>query len=145
MRPSAFPLFAIIAVTLLLNSCAPGRQIFSPPPTSPSTSSPPVSRPAPLAVPQPYVAETGPAAGLYHDGVKALAAGQWDRAEMFLERALRIEPRNAHYWHTLARIKYGQGEYRQAAQFGLKSNSLAGGRQQLVERNNRLIEQAKGR
>jgi len=63
---------------------------------------------------------------------------------MLIERALRIEPRNPHYWYTLARIKYAQGDSSQAIQLCRKSTSLAGGEPQLIELNSRLIRQIEG-
>ncbi len=100
----------------------------------------------PLPPPPPaYVPRTGPAKGLYGEAEKAMTANQPGKAEMLIERALRIEPRNAHYWHTLARIKYEQAEYPQTIQFCLKSNSLAAGQPQLTERNNQLLHQARAK
>ena len=51
------------------------------------------------------------------DGDMVAAAGS-------LERALRIEPRNALLWSRLAYIRYQQGNWQQSAQLAMKSNTL---------------------
>jgi Tfp pilus assembly protein PilF len=68
--------------------------------------------------------------------------GQFSKAEMILERALRVEPRNARLWHEMAQVKYGQKEYGQAVQFCIKSNSLAGKDNGLIQQNWLLMEKA---
>lgn len=60
-----------------------------------------------------------------------------------LERALRIEPRDALLWHHLASVRLAQGEYSQAEQVAMKSNSLATGAHNLQVKNWRLIAQAR--
>ena len=64
---------------------------------------------------------------------------------MLLERALRIEPRNPHYWHGLAQVKYHQGKYRETVQFCLKVESLAAKQPQLIARNKELLRQARSK
>ena len=54
------------------------------------------------------------------------AAGEHDRAVAYLERALRIVPRNAAIWQNLAVVRYRQGQYAQAESLALKSIALAG-------------------
>ena len=48
----------------------------------------------------------------------------YDQATLQLERALRIEPRNAGLWYELARVYFEQGGFNQAIQFATKSNTL---------------------
>lgn len=62
-----------------------------------------------------------------------------------LERALRIEPRNPLLWHHLASVRLEQGEYSQAEQIAMKSNSFAAGARKLQTRNWRLIAEARKR
>ncbi|MCO6440787.1 MAG: tetratricopeptide repeat protein [Nitrococcus mobilis] len=100
---------------------------------------PPSGGPAPPPVP----AETGehapppapgerkvvmPAAvrGLVARAEDSSAAGEHDRAVAYLERALRIVPRNAIIWQNLAVVRYRQGQYAQAESLALKSIALAG-------------------
>ncbi len=61
--------------------------------------------------------------------------GQWDAASESLERALRIEPRNASLWAALAEVKYSQRDYNSAIQLSAKSNTLSGNQRQLRRRN----------
>ncbi|MCW8908812.1 MAG: tetratricopeptide repeat protein, partial [Sedimenticola sp.] len=60
-----------------------------------------------------------------------------------LERALRIEPRNAHLWHRLATLRFQQGRYSQATGLAEKSLALAGGDRGLKRENWRLIADSK--
>lgn len=50
---------------------------------------------------------------------------QYNEAAATLERALRIEPRNATLWQALARVRLQQGQPEQAASLAVKSNALA--------------------
>lgn len=56
-----------------------------------------------------------------------------------LERALRIEPRNAHLWNRLAHLRLEQGQGGRAAELAAKSRSLAGADTNLKVDNLRLI------
>lgn len=129
-----FPLCRQLGILLLalmiLSGCATPRR--TEPPSSPD-----------LPPPSEYKPVTGPAAALYAEAEKALQAGRLAESEMLLERALRIEPRNPYYWHTMARVKYRQGQYRETVQFCLKADSLAGKETQLLARNQELLRQAK--
>ena len=53
-----------------------------------------------------------------------------------LERALRIEPRNADLWHRLAVLRETQGRYAMAEELAGKSNSLAGLYERSLKRDN---------
>jgi tetratricopeptide (TPR) repeat protein len=70
-------------------------------------------------------------------------AGRPDAAGATLERALRIEPRNARLWHELAQLRLAQGQYAQAISLAQKSNSFAGAQRQLQALNWRVIGQAR--
>lgn len=52
-------------------------------------------------------------------------AGKRGSAGASLERALRIEPRNAWLWHELAQLRLAQGQYAQAITLAQKSTSFA--------------------
>lgn len=71
------------------------------------------------------------------------AAGKLDSAAATLERALRIEPRNASLWHQLARVRLNQGQSGQAIQLANKSTALAVDDNALRAANWRLIGQAR--
>lgn len=62
-------------------------------------------------------------------------ARNWDSASDSIERALRIEPRNAALWSALAEVKYDQGDDRSTLQLAAKSNTLSGQNHQLRRKN----------
>jgi cytochrome c-type biogenesis protein CcmH/NrfG len=68
---------------------------------------------------------------------------QWEQAAALLERALRIEPRNAHLWHRLAKIRLQQGRYGMAESLAQKSSTLARGDAELKQRNAEIINAAR--
>ena len=70
-------------------------------------------------------------------------AGELESAAASLERAIRIDPRNAVLWYHLATVRLSQGESAQAEQLAVKSNSLAVGNAAQQARNWRLIAQAR--
>jgi tetratricopeptide (TPR) repeat protein len=70
-------------------------------------------------------------------------AGHPEAAGATLERALRIEPRNARLWHELAQLRLAQGQYAQAVALAQKSNSFAGTQRRLQAMNWRVIGQAR--
>lgn len=69
--------------------------------------------------------------------------GDPDAAAEALERALRIEPRNARLWQRLARVRLDQGAADQAEQLALKSNALAGADYRLRAENWRIVARAR--
>ena len=86
-----------------------------------------------------YNAGGGVAGTLFEEGQRYLREGNLDKAEMIMERALRIEPKNGYYWYAMAEIKYRQNKHSQAAQFAYKSKSLAKGDPQLLQLNEQLL------
>ncbi|WP_455220091.1 tetratricopeptide repeat protein [Kaarinaea lacus] len=71
--------------------------------------------------------------------------GSPEKAAATLERALRIEPRNARLWHRLAVIRFQQGQYSLAESLAAKSSTLAQGDWHLKEQNAELIQQVRQR
>ena len=71
------------------------------------------------------------------------SAQNWERAAALLERALRIEPRNAQLWHRLAQVRLQQGQYHLAESLAKKSSALARDDIELQEKNGRLQKQAR--
>jgi len=71
------------------------------------------------------------------------AAGQREAAGASLERALRIEPRNAWLWHELAQLRLAQGQYAQAITLAQKSISFAGSERGLRALDWRVIGNAR--
>lgn len=151
-----------VGLLVVLNLCLPGCSVKHPVdlPTTPAPaprsvpSPPPPSAPtsAPGAAPEPGpsvrresipVPEEGKAAAtLLASARQNERAGLFSQAEMTLERALRVEPRNARLWHEMAQVKFGQKDYGQAVQFSIKSNSLAGKDYGLIQQNWLLMEKA---
>lgn len=84
-----------------------------------------------------------PAMALVIEAKKSVKKGKLERAAALLERALRIEKKNASLWHDLAQVRMGQGKYDQAINIAAKSNSLARNNAALRKRNNKLIKVAK--
>lgn len=72
-----------------------------------------------------------------------VAAYQYARADASLERALRIEPRNARLWYELALVRSYQEQYRQAESLALRSNRFAGSDDALRRANWKLIAECR--
>ena len=68
--------------------------------------------------------------------------GQYPRSAAFLERALRITPRDAWIWHKLALVRMKQGYYAQAEAMAKKSLSLPGNSLGLKISNWELVRDA---
>jgi tetratricopeptide (TPR) repeat protein len=128
-----------------------------PRPTPAPTPAPaPVPAPVPESVPESVpnsapissresvpAPQEGKAAGaLLASARQQVRAGDFSQAEIILERALRVEPRNARLWHEMAQVKYAQQDYSQTVQFCIKSNSLAGRDYNLIQQNWLLMEKA---
>jgi len=71
------------------------------------------------------------------------ASGQLVAAAASLERALRIEPKNALLWNHLAHVRYEQKQYGLASSLAAKSNAFAGQNQALRADNNKLISRTR--
>ena len=69
-------------------------------------------------------------------------AGHREAAGASLERALRIEPRNAWLWNELAQLRLAQGQYAQAISIARKSISFAGHDRPLLASSWRVIGNA---
>ena len=70
-------------------------------------------------------------------------SGNRENAAATLERAIRIEPKNAALWNRLAGLRMRQGQWQQALNLARKSNSLAAGDYDLQLRNWQLILEVK--
>lgn len=82
---------------------------------------------------------------LLNQASKQQQSGSPERAAATLERALRIEPKNARLWHRLAQIRFQQGQYSLAESLAAKSSTLARGDWHLKQKNSELIEQVRER
>ena len=123
--------------------------------TPPSAVPSAVAQPTDITTPLPADAGSGTVAPLPQvSGNRAVVAllerarqeagsGRRESAGASLERALRIEPRNAWLWHELARLRLAQGQYAQAISLSQKSNSLAVRERTLQALNWHLIADAR--
>jgi predicted Zn-dependent protease len=69
--------------------------------------------------------------------------GDYRAASAAIERALRLDPKNADLWHRLAQVRLRQSEYAQVESLSLKSNALSNGNKPLMTRNWSLISKAR--
>jgi tetratricopeptide (TPR) repeat protein len=79
---------------------------------------------------------------LLNDAEKFSNEGNTEKAAATIERALRIEPKNALLWHHLAAIRMQQQQWQQAIAMARKSNALAGTNKTLKSDNWAIIAAA---
>lgn len=90
--------------------------------------------------------QSTPVASLLALADTQVSGGDFALAAASLERALRIEPKNAILWHELAKVRLDQSQWGETESLALKSNSLAaGGQSRLVASNWRMIAEARRR
>ena len=161
--------YVSMLLVILLTACSSPPRRGSPAPVVRSTPEPAVSTarevdtgPSPTqgvevsayepAVSRPMETESGSSESSSHgQAVVALLtsaeqqqkAGDTSAAVGTVERALRIEPRNAHLWNRLARLRFEQKRYTMASDLAAKSNSLAAGDSALKRQNWNLIARAR--
>ncbi len=81
--------------------------------------------------------------GLMQQAARQQRSGDLTGAAATMERALRIEPRNAHLWNRLAQLRLAQQRYGQAEDLAAKSNALAAADRALRRDNWLLIAKAR--
>ncbi|CAK0742177.1 putative Tetratricopeptide repeat protein [Gammaproteobacteria bacterium] len=86
-----------------------------------------------------------PVAQLMAEAERLHQGGNSAAAAAALERALRIEPHNAEIYNRLARIRFDQGQYAQAAELASRSTSLAGVSSPLARDNWRIGSAARAK
>ena len=133
-----------IYVVALAAGCASQPERPPEPAPAPSPEAQPLPAPPPERLPSPR-AETTAVAGLMDSARADTAAGRLANAAATLERALRIEPRNARLWHELGQVRLRQRDYAQAEGLAARSNTLAGSDADLRSANQRLIDDARAR
>lgn len=93
----------------------------------PAASKPAVVKETPKIIPKPVTqSQNGATQTLLARANEALASQQPETAIMLLERAVRIEPREALLWIRLSRAHLAQGEMDSAFQHARKAIALAG-------------------
>ncbi|MGB4334576.1 MAG: tetratricopeptide repeat protein [Chromatiaceae bacterium] len=114
--------------------------------TPPKAPTPVPVKPAPPPPPPPPVARytaPPPAAPELPAAASSLAAqaekqrerGDYVAAAATLERAIRIQPREAYLWNRLARVRLDQNNYAQAGSLAQKSNTLSKDQDQIKQDN----------
>ena len=78
---------------------------------------------------------------LHNQALAAINESQYRQAMDYLQRAIKIEPRNAKSWHYLADIHWRQGELERCRAMIERSQSYATQDEQLAEDNRRLMGQ----
>jgi hypothetical protein len=117
----------------------------TPPPDAPSTERPPVVGPPlppdfdPARETRPAPTTPSPAASLLTQVDSAVAAGQLDRAAALAERAIRIAPRDAQAWYSLANVQFRQRRYPDAEGSAQRALSFARGNAALERTINALL------
>lgn len=160
---------ALVCLSLGVVGCQTASGVREPiwpypqPPAPPSAPTPPPFIPpggeggvgSPTALPQTKLpqardwprdadAVSGPAVrSLMAQSQQSQAAGRQDEAIASLERAVRIEPRNAFLWSALARAQLKQANYEQAEAMAQRANSLSGGNPYIQVDNWRVIAAAR--
>jgi thioredoxin-like negative regulator of GroEL len=106
--------------------------------------SPGVSEEEPVVVPVPPAATSSDAVVALLDQAEGYhRSGDINNEAATIERALRIDSKNAGLWSRLAAVRLDQGRPGQAEQLALKSNALARGDKALQARNWRLVARAR--
>ena len=123
----------LLLILVLLGGCAT-------PPAPPETRP---EQPPPVAPAPPPAKENIAVAGLMETARADAQSGNLAGAAASIERALRIEPRNARLWHELARVRLKQEQYAQAENVAARSNSWAGDDRALRAENWRLIAESR--
>jgi len=75
------------------------------------------------------------AASLAAQAEKQRERGDYVAAAATLERAIRIQPREAYLWNRLARVRLDQNNYTQANSLAQKSNALSKDQDQIKQDN----------
>ena len=78
---------------------------------------------------------------LQNQALAAINEDQYSLATDYLQRAIKIQPRNAWSWHYLADIHWRQGQHERCIAMIERSEGYAGADKQLDRENVRLREQ----
>lgn len=149
-------IFFGVAVLLFLSACAERRYTnVRPPrpfPKAPSAAQVKPFPPAEVYTPKPPSSANEPTVikpqspaviALMGEAENQRRVGNLDSAVATVERAVRIEPRNAKLWHQLAVLRLQQDKPRLALDLAKKSNTLGRGDRALIKENWLLISTAR--
>jgi len=137
----------IYVLLMLLSACSTAPQRALPPVVEggagPGEHAPaPEQHPDRVEVPPPAPAG-GAVVALLDRADNYRKAGDTSNEAATIERALRIDPKNARLWHRLAEVRMEQGKAPQAEQLALKSNALSAGDTRLQAGNWQLVARAR--
>lgn len=125
---------------------APVQEPVPPVETTPTDMAPVVEPPpAPAPVePKIFMANAPPAVTALENDIETdLKAGSYEEAAASLERAIRIQPKNAELWHVLADVRLRQQQPGLAEDLAKKSNLLAKDNLELVRSNWKIIAETR--
>ncbi|MFZ0470021.1 MAG: tetratricopeptide repeat protein [Thiogranum sp.] len=139
----------VVPLFLLLGACSSTPTRPLPPVIDGQTGEPapgvpyePPEQTVPVPLP-PSSSSGGAVVALLDQAETYHRSGDIDNEAATIERALRIDPKNASLWSRLAAVRLEQGRPGQAEQLALKSNALAGEDTVLQARNWRLVARAR--
>jgi len=112
-----------------------------PPPQA--APAPPKSGPPPKKAPAAQQAASPAVLALLQEAEASSASGSLDEAAATLERAIRLQPRNAKLWHKLAEVRLKQHQPGLAEDLAKKSNVLSQDDKALARQNWLLIAEAR--
>ena len=85
----------------------------------------------------------GAVAELQRSAKHALQRQAYQQAIDYLQRAIKIEPRNPHSWHYLARTYWRSGDYRRCVEMAERSLSYSNSEDDLGHANRQLREKCR--
>ena len=83
----------------------------------------------------------GPVAELHRKAISAIHQDRYAQAVEYLQRAIKIEPRNAYSWHYLALTYWHSNQYGRCVNMIYRSISYSSGQDDLERANAALLPQ----
>jgi len=123
---------AVIALLLICGACqAPAPVLDNPYQRTPDNT----------AAPTPTLSQ--PVRQLHHQALAAINEDQYALASDYLQRAIKIEPRNGWSWHYLADVHWRQGQLESCRSMLQRADAYAQGDTRLAAANAELREQCR--
>ncbi|WP_108123965.1 tetratricopeptide repeat protein [Saccharospirillum mangrovi] len=136
MRPLSVTLLLSLLLALLLAGC-----VSQPGPSDRLQQQ--EDRLTPDAEQNAAPAPRSPVDQLRSEALAAQAAGDWDKAAGLLERALRLDSRDADLYAEIAEVRLGQGRFSDAEQIALRGLTVNTGNRERSARLWHAIAQAR--
>jgi Tfp pilus assembly protein PilF len=128
ISPGSLCRFAVLAALLLGAACSVPEEPLENRYQQEAESSQSVSEPVRL---------------LHNQALAAINESQYQQASDYLQRAIKIEPRNAWSWHYLADISWRRGELDRCRAMIERSQSYSAGDDRLASANQSLLTQCR--